>query len=151
MSRSILDTCTSEIKKYAMENGLRIAYYGNVFMCLLAIMDQVEDETSKDAMLFSKSEYPFDYINDYLRELTPFENEGNLVEEYEGGYLKSLSIMPDTGDVFIEFSTYYMEISELSMNLTLFPRSKSIGFTVQEDDKAESYMTVGILIESPFA
>jgi hypothetical protein len=151
MSRSILDTCTSEIKKYARENGLRIAYYGNVFMCLLAIMDQVEDETSKDAMLFSKSEDPFDYINDYLRELTPFENEGNLVEEYEGGYLKSLSIMPDTGDVFIEFSTYYMELSELSMNLVFFSRCKSIGFTVQEDDKEKGYMTVGILIESPFA
>ncbi len=89
-------------------------------------------------------------IKDYFTGFEVFDNDDYLTQEYENGYLKSLTIFPKTHEVFIEFTIFYVCFDDFTLNLQLFRCCKAIGFSVQDDDVEDGYMTVGLLLDSPF-
>jgi hypothetical protein len=150
MNKNTIDVCTNEIKKYAVKKGLELDDYFEVYISLVIIHDIIAYDLLND--LFEKKEQSLGQnINDYFNDFEVFDNADYLTREYENGYLKSLTIMPKTHEIFIEFTTYYACFDDITLNLKLFKWCKAIGFSVQEDDVEEDYMTVGLLLDSPFA
>lgn len=149
MNKNTIDVCTNEIKKYAVRKDLELDDYFEVYTSLVIIHDIIAYDLLND--LFAKKEQSLGQnINDYFNDFEVFDNADHLTREYENGDLKSLTIMPKTHEIFIEFTTYYACFDDITLNLKLFKWCKAIGFSVQEDDVEEDYMTVGLLLDSPF-
>ena len=149
MKKNTIDVCTNEIKKYAERKNLELDDYFEVYLSLLTIHDIISYELLHD--LFENKEQSLSRkINEYYHNFELFDNEDHLTWEYENGYLKSLTILPNTHEIFIEFTTYYACFDNVTLNLRLFSWCKAIGFSVQEEDEADDYMTVGLLLDSPF-
>lgn len=121
--------------------------YAGTMIGLFTIDYIIKQDFDNDSVLDENGDFvdPDEYYNNFVT----FEDDSHSTDDYVNGFLKSITVVEETKDVFIEFDAYLVDFGDI-MIMPLFKNCKAIGFSVDGKSDDEDHMTVGVLLDSPF-